>query len=33
MLYAGLFVYVVKFTLEQATKAQRGSRFIALLFP
>jgi uncharacterized membrane protein len=22
----------VKFTLEQATKAQRGSRFIALLF-
>jgi hypothetical protein len=23
----------VKFTLEQATKAQRGSRGIALLFP
>ena len=31
-----LHVYVVKvkvkFTLEQATKAQRGSRFIAILF-
>jgi hypothetical protein len=23
----------VKFTIEQATKAQRGSRVIALLFP
>jgi hypothetical protein len=23
----------IKFTLEQAAKAQRGSRFIALLFP
>jgi hypothetical protein len=27
-----LYVVKVKFTLEQATKAQRGSRGIALLF-
>jgi hypothetical protein len=31
--FKGLMNYVkVKFTLEQATKAQRGSRGIALLF-
>jgi hypothetical protein len=32
MLYKDIMVKV-KFTLEQAIKAQRGSRGIALLFP
>jgi hypothetical protein len=28
-----IIIIIIKFTLEQATKAQRGSRGIALLFP
>ena len=27
-----IIILIIKFTLEQATKAQRGSRCVALLF-